>query len=79
MRWMEALVRASDLDWTILRPSGLSHLRLSRARVRAGRSCQETWDEGAAQVLQEAGSAVRKPALTHRLMLAALPYSGESR
>lgn len=26
MRRMEALVRASDLDWTILRPSGLYHL-----------------------------------------------------
>lgn len=27
MRRMEALVRASDLDWTIVRPSGLYHLR----------------------------------------------------
>ncbi|MBW6440276.1 NAD(P)H-binding protein [Actinoplanes hulinensis] len=26
MRRMEALVRASDIDWTILRPSGLYHL-----------------------------------------------------
>ncbi|MER7360964.1 NAD(P)-dependent oxidoreductase, partial [Nonomuraea dietziae] len=26
MRRMETLVRASDLDWTILRPSGLYHL-----------------------------------------------------
>lgn len=26
MRRMEALVRASDLDWTIVRPSGLYHL-----------------------------------------------------
>ncbi|MEO3805657.1 NAD(P)H-binding protein [Nonomuraea sp. B1E8] len=26
MRRMEALVRASDLDWTILRPSGLYHM-----------------------------------------------------
>jgi nucleoside-diphosphate-sugar epimerase len=26
MRRMEALVRASDLDWTVVRPSGLYHL-----------------------------------------------------